>query len=320
MSEPPDRLRVSIVIPLLNEEMMVPLLFEAMRSFFRARPGTEWELLLVDDGSRDRTVDLVRAQPALPVPVRLIRFSRNFGHQCALAAGLQRASGEAVVCMDADLQDPPEVVDAFVEKFREGYDVVYAIRETRQGSLIKRAAYAVFYRVFQRVAEIPVPLDSGDFGLMSHRVARLVASMPERDILLRGLRSWVGYRQIGVPCHRPERAAGQAKYTFRKLMRLATSAFFGFSRLPLRFATGTGVVAMVVGGCYGTYSLVSKWWGHAPWGWTSIILILLILGGAQLVAIGILGEYVARIYEQTRGRPLYVVAGEEEIAAEGSAR
>ena len=315
----PTRLRVSLVIPLFNEESMVPLLFEALRTFLAARLHVDWELVLVDDGSRDGTVAAVKSQKALPVPVRLVRLSRNFGHQCALTAGLQRAQGEAVVCMDADLQDPPEVVDVFLEKYREGYDVVYAVREKREGSLIKRAAYAVFYRIFQRVAEIPVPLDSGDFGLMSRRIASLVASMPERDILLRGLRSWVGFRQIGIPCHRPERVAGEAKYTFRKLMRLATSAFFGFSRLPLRFATGTGALAVCIGFCYGAYALISKWRGHAPWGWTSVILILLILGGAQLVAIGILGEYVARIYEQTRGRPLYVVAEETEIEPGGPA-
>jgi dolichol-phosphate mannosyltransferase len=312
----------SIVIPLFNESAVIERLSQALGEAVAAEPAYNWEVVLVDDGSSDGTVAQVRAHHGLAgVRVRLIRFSRNFGHQAALTAGLGAARGDAVICMDADLQDPPELIRDFLRKFEEGYEIVYAVRERREGGLLKKSAYRLFYRLFRRVAEVPIPLDAGDFGLMSKRAAAIIASIPERDIFLRGLRSWIGFRQIGIPYSRPSRAAGETKYSFGKLVKLAASAFFGFSFLPLRVATSLGFVSVLLSLVYCLFALVSALvYNSTPRGWASVVGVVTLLGGAQLICIGILGEYIGRIYKQTQARPLYVIAEEMVLEPHGVAR
>jgi dolichol-phosphate mannosyltransferase len=299
---------------------MIEQLFLHLASTIAALPRYSWELVLVDDGSTDRTVEEVMHQrDKLEVPIRLVRFSRNFGHQPALTAGIQKAAGVALICLDADLQDPPELIGAFLEKFEEGFEVVYAVRTARVEGWAKNLAYKTFYRLFHSVAEVPIPLDTGDFSLMTKRAAALVISMSEQDIFLRGLRSWIGFRQIGVPYHRPTRQAGETKYTFAKLLKLAASAFFGFSLLPLRLATSLGIVTVLLSLGYSVFALGAALFFHnAPRGWASVIGVISFIGGAQLISIGILGEYIGRIYKQTRGRPLFVIAEECYLNASDS--
>lgn len=300
---------VSLVIPFLNEEEVLPELFRALARAVGAEPQRGWELVLIDDGSTDRSADVIREHAAtFPGQVRVIHLSRNFGHQAAVMAGIRAASGDATVIMDADLQDPPALLPDLLQRFEAGFDVVYAIRKRRKGAMWKRAAYWLFYRVFSRFAEIHIPLDAGDFGLMSRRVCKLITAMPEREVLIRGLRAWVGFRQVGFEYDRPERMAGEPKYELRRLLRLAKSALFGYSTLPLRFATLIGLLSAGCGMLYGIYVLAAKLFSQqAPAGWTSIAMLVVFLGGVQMVTVGILGEYIGRIHQQVLGRPLYVV-------------
>lgn len=306
---------VSLVIPLCNEEEVIEQLFSRLSAMIATLPAYRWELILVDDGSTDRTVaEVTRHSRTFPAALRLIKFSRNFGHQPALTAGIRAAAGAAVVCLDADLQDPPELVGSFLEKFEEGFDVVYAVRAARVEGWAKNLAYKMFYRLFRSVAEVPIPLDAGDFSLMTKRAARLVTAMSEQDIFLRGLRSWIGFRQIGVPYDRPTRSTGETKYRFGKLLNLAASAFFGFSFLPLRLATTLGFLTVLLSLGYTAFALAGAvFFRDVPRGWASVVGVISFIGGAQLISIGILGEYIGRIYKQTRGRPLFVIAEECEL-------
>ena len=308
---------VSLVIPVFNESAVLPELMARLDALIQSEPGYQWEVVFVDDGSTDETFGkIVAHRTEAGARLRAVRLSRNFGHQAALTAGLLAARGEAVICLDADLQDPPELVSAFLRKYEEGYDVVYGVRKTREGDPRNRMAYKIFYRLFRRVAEIAIPLDAGDFGLMSKAVVALVVSMPERDIFLRGLRSWVGFKQVGVPYERPARAAGETKYSFNKLLKLAASAFFGFSFLPLRIATSLGLITVLLSLLYSIFALLAAvFFNSTPRGWASVIAVISLIGGAQLVCIGILGEYIGRIYKQTLGRPLFIVAEERELSA-----
>ncbi|MEY2573631.1 MAG: polyisoprenyl-phosphate glycosyltransferase [Verrucomicrobiota bacterium] len=306
---------VSLVIPVFNESAVLPELMGRLNALIKSEPGYRWEIIFVDDGSTDETfAKVIGHGERIHAPLRAVRLSRNFGHQAALTAGLLAARGDAVIALDADLQDPPELVGAFLRKYEEGYDVVYGVRTARAGDPRNRIAYTIFYRLFQRVAEIAIPLDAGDFGLMSKAVAGLVVSMPERDIFVRGLRSWVGFRQIGVPYERPERAAGETKYSFSKLLKLAASAFFGFSFLPLRIATSLGLVTVLLSVLYSLFAICAAiFFNSTPRGWASMVAVISLIGGAQLVCIGILGEYIGRIYKQTLGRPLFIVAEQREL-------
>ncbi|HEX4139803.1 MAG TPA: glycosyltransferase family 2 protein [Candidatus Methylacidiphilales bacterium] len=299
----------SIVIPVFNEQDSIESLFQRLGSVVAKLSGYQWELVLVDDGSSDRTVELIQQHRVLfPGQLRLVQFSRNFGHQPALLAGLAQSSGEVIIVIDADLQDPPELFGDLLARYEEGNDVVYAIRRSREGAFYMRWAYAGFYRFMDAMTEIRIPLDSGDFGLMTRRVAQLLVEYPDKDLFLRGLRSWVGFRQAGLPYDRPKRAAGETKYTFSKLLKLAGSGIFGYSSLPLRISTFLGLAAIALCVVYGVYALVGKLiYNSNPPGWTSLVLVVLALGGAQLVSVGILGEYIARIYKQIQPRPHYVV-------------
>lgn len=310
MNSPAPRTLVTILVPIFNEKDVISHLISRLDQITAQEVSYDWEIVFVNDGSIDNTVDQVIAlTSAFPMPVRVISFSRNFGHQAALLAGLADAQGDAVVILDADLQDPPELIAEFIRHFSQGYDVVYGVRRNREGAAWKLWCYHWFYRLFQALADVPIPLDAGDFGLVSRRVARYMTSRQEADIFLRGLRSWVGFKQIGVPYDRPSRAAGETKYTLAKLGRLAASAMFGFSSLPLRFSTVVGMLSLCACIIYAAVVLGGKLlFDSSPPGWASLILVVLFLGGIQLLFIGILGEYIGRIYKQVLQRPPFIIA------------
>lgn len=308
---PPPEPRISVVIPALNEEATLPALYRRLTGVL-TRLQTSYELVVVDDGSTDRTPDLLcqlhRADPRL----KYVRLARNFGHQAALTAGLARASGQAVVVMDADLQDPPEVIPDLVERWQQGYEVVYAIRRHRKESPGHRLAYALFYRLLNRVASLRIPLDAGDFCLMDRRVIDQLNALPERNRFLRGLRSWVGFRQTGVEYERQARHAGRTKYNLWRLIKLAVDGLVSFSYLPLRIASSLGFVVSTISLTVGLYYLVLRLMGsREPAGFAALIVAVLFLGGVQLITIGIMGEYVGRIFDEVKERPVYIPLEEE---------
>ena len=303
---------VSLVIPVLNEEENIRHLWERLREACAKHTDLRFEVVFVDDGSHDKTSEKIRELTATEsLSWKLVCFSRNFGHQAAITAGMRHANGEALIFLDADLQDPPEMIPLFLEKFRAGYDVVYGIRQNRKEPLWLRFCFKAFYRIFNMIADRPIPLDVGDFSLISRRVAKLIADMPEHDRLIRGMRGWVGFKQIGIPYDRPERHAGTTSYSLARRIEGALDGIFGFSKVPIRAALYTGLLVCAIGGSYLLVVLISAvfFGGGASLmrGWTSLITLGFILGGANLVAIAIVGEYVCRIYFQTKNRPLFVV-------------
>ena len=299
---------LSIVIAALNEERNVPELHRRLVSVLEAQ-GLDFEIIFVDDGSTDRTPDILRDLHDRDPRVKSVRLARNFGHQAAISAGLRAASGDAAVTMDGDLQDSPELLPVFIARWREGYQVVFAVRERRSASWFKRLGYSVFYRLLQRISDIPLPVDSGDFSLVDRRVVDVINAMPERIRFVRGMRSWAGFRQTGVTQVREERFAGEPKYTYWKLVRLALDGFIGFSYRPLQIASLVGTAVSVVALLLAIMLVILKVVHGIPLvGWTSLIVTVLFLGGVQLVCLGILGEYVGRIYGEVRQRPPYVVA------------
>lgn len=310
----PDKIALSIVIPCYNESEVLPHLEARLR---RSLPslGVTWEVILVDDGSIDRTPELLEAMHRGDSRFRVVRFSRNFGHQAAICAGLTFASGSAVGVMDADLQDPPEVFAEALRRLEEGYDVVYAVRRKRKENIIKRAAYSAFYRILASVAEVSIPLDSGDFCLMRREVVAVLVQLPERNVFLRGLRAWTGFRQTGFEYERDARAAGDPKYSVRKLMRLATDGVFAFSTLPLRLATYLGFLALGFSLLAGIFVLSwrlagFRFMGYAAQelpGWAGITMGLLFFSGLQLLMLGLMGEYIARIYTEVKQRPRWII-------------
>jgi glycosyltransferase involved in cell wall biosynthesis len=298
---------LSIVIPVYEEEQNLPVLYERLTRVMRDI-GLDYEIVFVDDGGRDRSVEIMRALAADDPHVIVVELSRNFGHQVAISAGLDYARGEGVVVMDADLQDPPEVLPQFIAKWREGHDVVYAIREQRKEGWLKRSLYATFYRVLQRIANIDIPLDAGDFCIMDRRVVEILNGMPERNRFVRGIRSWVGLDQVGLAYERQARYAGREKYSYRRLVYLALDGLISFSYVPLRMITVTGFVisaiSIVLAVIYFVQRLVV---GPNPLGFTTTIVAVLFLAGVQLITLGVIGEYVGRIFEEVKRRPLYVV-------------
>lgn len=307
---------VSVVVPAFNEEENLDALWQRLGPVLD-RVGSG-EVVLVDDGSSDATWSEITRLAAGDARVRGLRLSRNFGHQAALSAGMAHARGRTVCFLDADLQDPPELLEALLDQWRDGNKVVYAIRRTRKEGLLKRVAYRSFYRLYRRLANIDVPLDSGDFALLDRTVVDQILALPEHNRFLRGLRSWVGYRQVGVEYDREARNAGQPKYTARQLFRLAFDGLLAFSSVPLRLASFLGIVVAMAGGLYiGAAVLARIFFGGVPDGWTSIIAVVLSIGGMQLIVVGVLGEYVARIYDESKARPNFLVA---ETTGQGGAR
>jgi glycosyltransferase involved in cell wall biosynthesis len=310
----PGPVTLSIVIPCYNEAEVLPLLRARLSEALDCLE-LAWEAVLVDDGSRDATFPLIMAIHQQDPRFKSIAFSRNFGHQAAISAGLAHASGDFVAVMDADLQDPPEILAECLQKLREGFDVVYAVRRKRKEGLFKRSAYALFYRLLKLVADIEIPLDSGDFCVMSRRFVTALCALPERNVFMRGLRAWSGFRQIGLEYERSARAAGQTKYPFTKLLKLAMDGVFAFSTMPLRLATYLGFVAVALSVCLGSFILVWRligfqFMGHSAHelpGWTAMVGVALFFGGLQLVILGIMGEYLGRIYTEVKQRPRWVV-------------
>jgi polyisoprenyl-phosphate glycosyltransferase len=301
--------RLSIGIPVYNEEAGLSELLRRVRAVLDGLPGGPHEIVLVDDGSTDRTLALADEAAAADPRLVVVALSRNFGHQAALSAALDHASGDAVVVMDGDLQDPPEAIPRFLEEHARGFDVVYATRTDRKEAWYLRAAYWLFYRLLGRLSSPPLPLDAGDFGLMSRRVVDLLRSIPERNRFLRGLRTWAGFRQLAVAVERAERHAGQSKYSFRKLLRLAFDGMFAFSTVPIRAAAILGAGAVLLAFLFAIYSLWAKLFlQEETRGFTALTLLITFLSGVNLFFLGIIGEYVGRVYEEVKGRPLYVVS------------
>ena len=303
MSDP----RISLAIPVYNEEAVVPELLRRTIEIIDAIPGGPHEIVLVDDGSSDRTLEILEQAAEKDDRLVVVALSRNFGHQTALAAALDHVSGDVTVLMDGDLQDPPEAIPVLLETYRQGYDVVYVRRVNRKETWWLRACYYIFYRLLALLSSTSLPLDSGDFGLMSRRVIAEMRRMPEHHRYLRGIRTWVGFRQIGIPIERAARQAGVTKYSPLKLLKLASDGIFAFSIVPLRAATIVGAMAIGLSGIYALYSVYVKFWLHSPQGFTALILVITFLSGVNLFFLGIIGEYIGRIYEEAKGRPHYVV-------------
>ena len=311
---------ISLIIPVFNEAENVAHLWERLQQVLAKLDAYHFEVVFVDDGSLDATADCIRnLQPTQALSWKLVQFSRNFGHQAAISAGMQHAGGEALIFLDADLQDPPELIPVFLEKFKEGCDVVYGIRQNRKEPWWLRFCFSAFYRIFNAIAERPIPLDVGDFSLISKRVADLITAMPERDRLIRGMRSWVGFKQVGIPYDRPARHAGTTSYSLNRRIEGALDGIFGFSRVPIRLALFTGVAVCTVGFFYLlTVLACALFFGGRGMvqGWASLITLGFMLGGANLIAVAIVGEYVCRIYFQTKDRPLYIVKELQEGRAD----
>ncbi len=300
---------LSMVIPCYNEEDVIGETMRRLKGFCDELQNLNVELIFVDDGSHDRTRNQLKDFAVQDHRVKIIGFARNFGHQIAVTAGIDAARGDAVVLIDADLQDPPEVVHRMIDKWREGYDVVYGTRTERPGeSIFKRATARSFYRLLNRLSDVPIPLDTGDFRLMSRNVVDTLRSMPERDRFVRGMVSWVGFRQIALPYKRAERFAGESKYPLRKMLRFATDGILSFSTKPLQLSVGMGMICALVSLLGILYALYLRLFTYT-WveGWTALMIAVLFIGGVQLISVGILGEYVGRIYNEIKSRPLYVV-------------
>ena len=315
---------ISVVVPLKDEEGNVAqLLTRITATLERAtrERGDDYEIVAVDDGSTDATLALLRqAQAGLPRLV-IVSLSRNFGHQIAATAGLENAAGDAVILIDGDLQDPPELIETFLEKWREGYDVVYATRRARRGeSPFKVQTARAFYRIIRRLTNVSIPVDTGDFRLMDRRVVDAIEQTRERHRFLRGLVSWVGFKQTGIEYERDARVSGKTKYPLSKMVRFAFDGITSFSELPLRFATYLGFIVSAFAFVYTIVVVILKFLGANEPGYTSTMVAILFLGGVQLIGIGILGEYVGRIYDQVKGRPLYFVSSVERSPALASKR
>ena len=314
---------ISIVIPVCDEAECLPVLHDRLVSAASSW-GEDFECILVDDGSRDGSFELIRDIANRDPRFKGLSFSRNFGHQSAVTAGLCHASGDLVAVMDADLQDPPEELQAFFQKCREGYDVVYAVRTDRQEGFLKRVSYWLYYRFLRSLASVDIALDSGDFCVMSRRVVDDLNALPERNRFVRGLRTWVGYRQTGLAYKRPARQAGRPKYTYGKLMNLALDGLVNFSFKPLRVLAITGVLlgvfsflaAFLVFVMYVTDTTLGGYNPRNTTGWTSLILAIFFLSGTQLVGMGILGEYIGRLFEETKARPMYLVRDRVNLTAD----
>lgn len=300
---------ISVVVPCYNEEAVIEETHVRLVSVLERFDIGGFEIIYVDDGSSDATGTVLRRLHGEDHRIRVLRFSRNFGHQTAVTAGIEHAAGDAVVLIDADLQDPPEVIGEMLERWREGYDVAYGRRTDRAGeTAFKRATAKAFYRLLNRLSETPIPLDVGDFRLMDRKVADALMAMPERARFVRGMVSWVGYRQIAVPYARAERFAGETKYPLVKMLRLAFDGLTSFSTTPLRMASWAGVCAAGVAlfgilWAIATRLLTDQW---VP-GWAAIFVAVLFVGGIQLLGLGIIGEYVGRIYAEAKRRPLYLL-------------
>ena len=300
---------VSVVCPAFNEEGNIREVVERTDRVLASRADhLPYEIIVVNDGSTDATLETAKALIVRYPALRVVNLSRNFGHQLAATAGIDVARGDAIILIDSDLQDPPELIDTFLDRWQQGYDVVYAVRRSRKGeSGFKVATARWFYRLEQRLTNIQIPLDTGDFRLISRRVADVLRQSREKHRFLRGLTSWAGFPQIGVPYDRDARHSGKSKYSLSKMLRFAIDGLTAFSEIPLRFATYVGFLISGLSFVYAIVIVGLKFAHRNTPGYTSMMLAILFLGGVQLITIGILGEYVGRIYDQSKHRPLYVI-------------
>jgi polyisoprenyl-phosphate glycosyltransferase len=300
--------RLSIGIALHNEEQVVPELVRRVAAALDDLPGGPHEVVLVDDGSTDATWELVLDAAASDGRIVGIRLSRNFGHQAALTAALEAVTGDLVVVMDGDLQDRPEEIPRFLAEYDRGYDVVYAQRVDRKESRPLRASYYLFYRLMRRLSEVAVPVDAGDFALLSRRAVDQINRLPERHRYIRGLRTWVGFQQTGIPVERDARAGGEPSYTLGRLLRLAFDGVFAFSIAPLRAAWLFGAFASAAASLYALYAIFQRLFlGTSPQGFTALIVAITFFAGIQLLFLGLIGEYIGRVYDEAKGRPHFVV-------------
>lgn len=301
----------SIIAPVFNEEESLPILHDRIVETME-KTGSQWELVLVDDGSTDHSSEIIREMAKKDARIRPVIFARNFGHQIAVTAGLDYCRGDAAIIIDADLQDPPEVILQMIDKWKEGNEVVYAIRAEREGeSWFKKATASLFYRIIYRITDVKIPLDSGDFRLLDRKVINVMNQMRERHRFLRGMSSWIGFKQVGIPYRRAARFAGVTKYPFSKMMKLALNAITSFSYFPLQLATFIGFIAAGVSIlAIPVVAIVRLAGEQAFFGQATTLIAVLFLGGVQLISLGILGEYIGRIYDEVKGRPLYIVREE----------
>lgn len=307
----------SFLIPVYNEEQTLPELHRRMCALLEQLDGGA-EVILVDDGSRDDSYRIMTELNSQDPRFKILRFSRNFGHQIAITAGMDHASGQAVIIMDADLQDPPEVVLEMIKRWREGCDIVYGVREERAGeTFVKRWTATAFYRLLRKLTDLDIPVDVGDFRLVDRKALDAFNRMREHSRYVRGMFSWIGYEQCGVTYHRSERFAGQTKYPLAKMMKLAMDGILGFSTVPLRLGLYAGLIVAGLSFVVGIWAAVLKLMGvHTIPGWASLLTVVTFLGGVQLMLVGLLGEYVSRIYEEVRARPLYLVRESKGLETE----
>lgn len=298
---------ICIIVPCFNEEDTLPLLIDELNLLAESIPHSI-KILFVDDGSSDRTKNILCDACSCEKNYGLISFSRNFGHQAAVSAGLAFAVGDAVAVIDADMQDPPSLLKSMIEKWMEGYDVVYGVRLKRKESIFLKCSYKLFYRLLKKLSNIDLPVDAGDFSLMDRKVVDSINALPEHNRYIRGLRGWLGYKQVGIPYERPARLAGTTKYNFERLLNLALDGIISFSTLPLRLAAWCGIFMSIAG----LFLIMGAVWarlvsGVVPPGWTSLVILFLLFGGIQLTVLGIIGEYVGRIFDEVKNRPNFVV-------------
>lgn len=311
---------ISVVVPLYNEEENLEDLYRRLITSLSST-GQEYEIVLVDDGARDATPILIDRLSDRDPRIVALHLSRNFGHQPAVSAGLDHARGDIVVVIDGDLQDPPELIPSLIEKWRQGFEVVYAVRRRREEAWPKRLGYFVFYRLMNTISDMEIPLDSGDFCLMDRKVVTVLNHLPERMRFVRGLRSFVGFRQIGLEYDRPPRGAGSPKYTFRRLLGLAIDGLISFSGRPLRLATYLGMAAVGVATALLVWIFHDAFaYGKSPAGWASTAVIVLFMGSVQLLSLGIIGEYIRLIFLEVKGRPTYIVRDDPSRASVVPAR
>jgi dolichol-phosphate mannosyltransferase len=301
-------LDVSFAIPVFNEEELISELVDRVGRVLSQLPPGQHEAVIVNDGSTDQTLELLEAVAEQDSRFTIIDLTRNFGHQAALTAALEHTRGDVVLVMDGDLQDPPEALGLFLQKYSEGFEVVYATRLNRKEGLLLRSCYFLYYRIVRRFSELDMPLDSGDFALLGRRAVEAICDVPERNRYLRGLRTWVGYSQCAIEVERSQRGAGRSKYSVGRLLRLASDGLFAFSEVPLRATTWLGLLSMLCAIGYAAFAVVALLLGApSPRGFTSLIVAVVFLAGVQLFFLGILGEYVGRIYKEVKRRPHYLV-------------
>lgn len=301
--------KYSFVIPVFNEEETLPVLFEELTKLMSKVDG-ESEIILIDDGSRDQSYSIMKNKNQKDPRFKVLRFSRNFGHQLAITAGIDHTSGDAVVIMDADLQDSPDVVLDMISKWKEGYDVVYGVRIKREGeTFFKKLTAKGYYWLMQKLSNIEIPMEAGDFRLVDKKVVEVFRQLRENHRYVRGIFSWIGFKQTGVPFVRAERYAGETKYPLIKMLRFALDGMLSFSNVPLKVALNLGFLISCFSFLYGFCLILGKYLGlvETVQGWVSLIVVIFFLGGIQLIMIGVLGEYIARIHTEIKGRPLYVV-------------